>query len=59
LVIRPLIWKMARAAKLRALGVAWGYHTPDRLLAAGAHQVANSVRELGSYLRNLLNEHGR
>ena len=51
--------EMARAAKLSALGVAWGYHTPDRLLAAGAHRVANSVGELGSYLQDVLNEHGR
>jgi phosphoglycolate phosphatase len=31
---------MARAAGAAAIGVAWGYHTPEELLAAGAHQIA-------------------
>ncbi len=31
--------EMARAAGARALGVAWGYHDPDELLAAGADTV--------------------
>jgi phosphoglycolate phosphatase len=31
---------MARAAGVRALGVAWGYHAADELHAAGAHAVA-------------------
>lgn len=37
---------MARAAGCRALGVAWGYHAPDELLAAGAHAVAETAAEL-------------
>lgn len=48
--------EMARAAKLRPIGVAWGYHTTERLLAAGACHVANSVGELGSYIRDVLHE---
>ncbi len=37
---------MARAAGVRAIGVAWGYHEDDELLDAGAHAVAHSVAEL-------------
>lgn len=38
--------EMARAAGVRALGVAWGYHAPDELLAAGAEAVAATASEL-------------
>ena len=31
---------MARAAGVTAVGVTWGYHEPDELLAAGAHHIA-------------------
>lgn len=31
---------MARAAGVRAIGVAWGYHPPEELFAAGADAVA-------------------
>ncbi|MDP9413193.1 MAG: HAD-IA family hydrolase [Pseudomonadota bacterium] len=31
---------MARAAGVRAIGVAWGYHGPQELLHAGAHHIA-------------------
>lgn len=37
---------MARAAGVRAIGVAWGYHEPDELLEAGAVGVAESSVEL-------------
>lgn len=37
---------MARAAGCRALGVAWGYHSPDELLEAGAKAVAQTTAEL-------------
>jgi len=37
---------MARAAGVRAIGVAWGYHSPDELLAAGAEAVARDASEL-------------
>ncbi len=42
---------MARAAGVRALGVAWGYHAPDELLAEGADNVAGSPAELLEMLR--------
>jgi phosphoglycolate phosphatase len=32
--------QMARAAEATAVGVGWGYHPPDELLAAGAHHIA-------------------
>jgi len=34
---------MARAAGTRALGVAWGYHPAEELIAAGAHAIAETV----------------
>lgn len=42
--------EMAVAAGTRALGVAWGYHTPDELIAAGAEAVAATPAELGDLL---------
>ena len=41
---------MARAAGVRAIGVAWGYHTPADLLAAGAEAVAETPAHLESLL---------
>ena len=38
--------EMARAAGVRAIGVAWGYHDPPKLVAAGAVGVAHSMEEL-------------
>jgi phosphoglycolate phosphatase len=43
--------EMARAAGVRALGVAWGYHEPHELLAAGAEAVAETPEQLGDLLR--------
>lgn len=37
---------MAKAAGVRAIGVAWGYHDPDELLASGAVGVAQTIDEL-------------
>ena len=37
---------MASAAGARAIGVGWGYHEPDELLAAGAIAVAATTRDL-------------
>jgi phosphoglycolate phosphatase len=37
---------MARAAGCRAIGVAWGYHAAEELLAAGAEAVAQTAAEL-------------
>jgi len=38
--------EMARAADVRGVAVSWGYHRHDRLVAAGASCVVNSVSEL-------------
>jgi phosphoglycolate phosphatase len=42
--------EMALAAGCRALGVAWGYHAPEELLAAGAEAVALTAAELKEML---------
>jgi phosphoglycolate phosphatase len=44
---------MARAAGARALGVAWGYHPPEELTAAGAHAVAEAVAALPRHMEAL------
>jgi phosphoglycolate phosphatase len=44
---------MARAAGAHAIGVAWGYHAPDQLRAAGAEAVADSPAQLGAILAGL------
>ncbi len=41
---------MAVSAGVRAIGVAWGYHAADELLAAGAAAVAETPEELGDLL---------
>ena len=38
--------EMARTAGVRALGVGWGYHAADELIAAGADAVATTAAEL-------------
>lgn len=43
--------EMARAASVRALGVAWGYHAPTDLMSAGAETVADMVSDLHSILK--------
>jgi phosphoglycolate phosphatase len=48
--------EMARSAKLRPIGVAWGYHQAERLKAAGAYRVANAVDDLRSCIRDVLDE---
>ncbi len=42
--------EMARAVGARAIGVDWGYHEPEELLAAGAERVISSALELMSVL---------
>lgn len=42
--------EMALAAGCRAIGVAWGYHAPEELLAAGAEAVAQTPEHLGDLL---------
>ena len=41
---------MATDANVRALGVAWGYHSPDELHETGAVGVANTMEELEALL---------
>lgn len=47
---------MARSASVGALGVAWGYHRPDLLLAAGAHRVIDTGEALVSAIEQRLAE---
>ena len=42
--------EMAVGARVRPIGVAWGYHTAEELLAAGAEAVAATPRELEEML---------
>jgi phosphoglycolate phosphatase len=42
---------MARAAGVTAIGVAWGYHEPEELWAAGAHHVAGHPLEVLEWAR--------
>jgi phosphoglycolate phosphatase len=44
---------MARAAGAHAVGVVWGYHTPDELTAAGAACIAGHARDLPGHLEGL------
>jgi len=41
---------MAVNAGVRAVGVGWGYHPPEELVAAGAHGVALEVADLAQHL---------
>jgi phosphoglycolate phosphatase len=47
---------MARSASVGALGVAWGYHRPDLLVAAGAHSVISAGEELASAIERRLSD---
>ncbi|GAA4051500.1 HAD-IA family hydrolase [Parerythrobacter jejuensis] len=42
--------EMGRAAQVRAIGVSWGYHATDTLLAAGAETVVDTPDQLGDWL---------
>ena len=44
---------MAVNAGVRAIGVDWGYHHPNELIAAGAEAIAGSVEELHLLLKGL------
>jgi phosphoglycolate phosphatase len=48
--------EMAQAAKLRSIGVGWGYHRTERLLAAGAHRVVQSIDQLRDCIRTAMSE---
>ena len=41
---------MGLAAGVRSIGVAWGYHAPDELIAAGAQAVAMDSSELRRHI---------
>ncbi len=47
---------MARAAGALAVGVAWGYHTPAELTAAGARVIARRPADLADLLETALLE---
>jgi phosphoglycolate phosphatase len=47
---------MARAAGVAAIGVAWGYHDPVHLRAAGAHHVAVDANDLAGVLDGYMGE---
>ncbi|MEO0991793.1 MAG: HAD-IA family hydrolase, partial [Pseudomonadota bacterium] len=38
--------EMARSAGVRAIGVSWGYHTSDQLIASGAASVLKRFEDL-------------
>ncbi len=38
--------RMARAAGVRAVGVAWGFHTPEEVVAGGAHEIHHDFPSL-------------
>jgi phosphoglycolate phosphatase len=42
---------MAKAAGVTAVGVAWGYHAPEELIAAGADFVAKHPRDVADYMK--------
>jgi phosphoglycolate phosphatase len=44
---------MARSAGARALGVTWGYHSPEELLEGGAEVLAESFSEIPGHLPRL------
>lgn len=46
--------RMARAAGVKALGVAWGYHEIDELTGAGAHLVIERFDDLDRAIDQLL-----
>jgi phosphoglycolate phosphatase len=46
--------EMAGAAGMRSIGVGWGYHETERLMAAGAHCVAKTVEDLRTSIRAAL-----
>lgn len=50
--------EMARAAGVAALGVTWGYHDRDRLLAGGAQRLIDGFGELEPALADMLHWDG-
>jgi phosphoglycolate phosphatase len=50
---------MARAAGVKAAGVAWGNHPTAELTAAGAHTISNDFKELEQHLEQLWKDRAR
>lgn len=48
--------EMARNAGTLAIGVSWGYHDPDDLLAAGAHVVVDDSADLFATITDIFGE---
>ena len=48
--------EMAQAAQLRSIGVGWGYHQAERLMAAGAYRVVQTVDQLRGCIRSAMSE---
>ena len=48
--------EMGLAAGVQALGVAWGYHAPERLIGAGAHAMAEAPDRLLAAVDALLSD---
>ena len=48
--------EMARAAGTYAIGVGWGYHGRDALVAAGAHRIVDSYSDLNLAIQDIFNE---
>ena len=46
--------EMARTAGVGALGVAWGYHPVEALVAAGAHDISEAAETLVGQAERLL-----
>ena len=42
---------MAKAAGVTAIGVAWGYHDPKELKAAGADYIANTPADIAEFVK--------
>ncbi|HEV7371894.1 HAD-IA family hydrolase [Arenibaculum sp.] len=49
---------MARSAAVGAVGVAWGYHEPEELAAAGAQAICRTCGEVPGAVRRLLQPMG-
>ena len=48
--------EMARAAKVGALGVTWGYHHRDELKEAGAHVIIDDYTVMPTTLDAMFND---
>lgn len=46
--------RMAAAAGVKALGVAWGFHRPDALRAAGAHMIVSRFTDIPAAVDSLI-----